>query len=86
MEHQNSHNQALVSIIIPTYNRRSFLEQALESCFSQTYPAIEVIVIDDGSNDDTVRYLAALGEIHPPARFRFQRQINRGPSAARNVG
>jgi glycosyl transferase family 2 len=86
MEQQDGGDKALVSIIIPTYNRRYFLEQAIESCFSQTYPEIEVIVVDDGSNDDTALYLAALGTSHPPERFRFRKQPNQGPSAARNAG
>lgn len=77
---------ALVSIIIPTYNRRLFLEEAIASCLSQSYPAIEVIVVDDGSRDDTAPWLAARGERLPPERFRFRRQPNRGPSAARNAG
>ena len=51
----------LVSVIIPTYNRRRFLAEALESVFAQTYSQLEVIVADDGSTDDTVAWVTSLG-------------------------
>jgi glycosyltransferase involved in cell wall biosynthesis len=43
----------LVSVVIPSYNHRAYVESALESIFVQTYPSIEIIVIDDGSSDDS---------------------------------
>ena len=51
----------LVSIIIPTHNRVNLLERALASCFSQTYKNIEIIVVVDGSTDDTVKRLSEFG-------------------------
>ncbi len=72
----------LVSVIIPTYNRREFLLEAIESLRRQDWPELEIIVIDDGSTDDTPAALAALDE----PRLRYQRQTNAGRSAARNRG
>lgn len=70
-----------VSVIIPTYNRRDFLREALQSVFEQTLPSLEVLVADDGSTDDTAAMVAVE---FPTVRILFQ--PNRGPSAARNLG
>lgn len=70
------------SIIIPTYNRASSIEQTLTSCFEQTYQNLEVVTVDDGSSDDT---LDVLGRITDP-RLVIVRQENAGPAAARNHG
>ena len=70
----------LVSIIVPCHNGARFLAEALDSALAQTHPAIEVIVVDDGSIDDTP---AVLGRY--AGRVRVLRQPNRGPSAARNA-
>lgn len=71
----------LVSVIIPTYNRSSSVCESIESALGQTHPDCEVIVVDDGSTDDTAEILAGYGD-----RIRFVRQENAGPSAARNRG
>ena len=76
----------LVSIIIPTYNRSSLVVEAVESCLAQTFPEIEVIVVDDGSSDDTAAVLKARYGGCPPSRFKYVVQENRGPAAARNNG
>jgi|SRR5690242_18649085 GT2 family glycosyltransferase len=73
--------RGLVSVIIPTYNRAPVLRRAIESALSQTYPAIEVVVADDGSSDDTADLVRSLGP-----RVRYLRQENAGVSAARNFG
>ena len=72
---------SLVSIIIPTYNYGRFLPRALESCFSQTYKSLEIIVIDDGSTDDTAEILQSYGN-----QIVSVRQENSGVSVARNRG
>jgi len=78
-------DKPLVSIIIPTYNRRDLLRLALESCFGQTYEAIQVVVVDDGSTDGTIDYLRSLGPSHGD-KLIWVVQANLGPSAARNRG
>jgi glycosyltransferase involved in cell wall biosynthesis len=72
---------ALVSIIIPTYNRADLVGEAIESALCQTYPAREVIVVDDGSTDGTPEVLARYGDA-----IRWVRTTNRGCAAARNTG
>lgn len=71
----------LVSAIIPTYNRAHIIGEAVESALSQTYPNMEVIIVDDGSKDDTLERLAQFGD-----RIRVLKQANAGPAAARNTG
>lgn len=71
----------LVSVVIPTYNRSSSVRESIESALAQTHREIEVIVVDDGSTDDTAAVLASYG-----GRIRAVRQDNAGPSAARNRG
>lgn len=70
-----------VSVIIPTYNRAHVLERAIESVFSQTYQNLELIVVDDGSIDDTPALLDRF-----TGKIKMIRQENRGVSAARNRG
>ncbi len=70
-----------VSVVIPTWNRAGLLLEALGSVFAQTRPADEVIVVDDGSTDDTVARLEALGD-----RVRLVRRRRGGAAAARNAG
>jgi glycosyltransferase involved in cell wall biosynthesis len=72
---------ASVSVVIPTYNRVKLLERALASVLGQTRPADEIIIVDDGSTDNTVSTLKSL---HPEVKF--IQQDNLGVSAARNTG
>lgn len=70
-----------VSAVIPTYNRAAFLPAAVASIRDQTYPCDEVVIVDDGSSDNTAEVVAALGD-----GIRYVRQANAGPAAARNRG
>lgn len=70
-----------MSVIIPTYNRASVLSRAIDCVLAQTHPEVELIVVDDGSSDNTAEVLARFGD-----RITYIRQENRGVSAARNVG
>ena len=69
-----------VSVIIPTYNHARYLGEAIDSALAQTHPTLDVIVIDDGSTDETPEVMASYGD-----RIRPLRQPNQGPAAARNM-
>lgn len=73
-------NNPLVSVIIPTYNRANKLRTAIESVLQQSYTPIQLIVIDDGSEDET----AALMEDYKEAKYIIQQ--HKGQAAARNNG
>ena len=70
-----------VSVVIPTYNRAGFVREAITSVLRQDYPDIELIVVDDGSHDNTAAVVSGFG---PAVRYLWQE--NRGVSAARNRG
>lgn len=70
-----------VSVILPTFNRARFIAAALDSVLSQSLPASEIIVIDDGSTDGTVDVVARFG-----AAVRYHRQPNGGKLAAISAG
>jgi glycosyltransferase involved in cell wall biosynthesis len=72
----------LISIVIPTYNDKRYVCEAIESGLAQTYSPCEIIVVDDGSTDGTSELLAARYR----DRIRYIYQENRGLSAARNTG
>ncbi|GAB7543294.1 glycosyltransferase family 2 protein [Cupriavidus sp. 8B] len=65
----------LISVIIPCYNHEKYVEQAIASVLAQSYPNVELIVIDDGSKDGSVKLLTELAARHG---FRFVSQSNRG--------
>lgn len=74
----------LVSVIIPAYNAEQFIERTVQSVLNQTYRTIEVIVIDDGSQDRTAALVRAIA--HHDPRVILLQQSNSGVAAARNVG
>lgn len=71
-----------VSIIIPAYNRAEMILTAVKSALGQTYPDWEVIIVDDGSSDDTRQVIAGVND----ARIRYIYQENKGLPGARNTG
>jgi glycosyltransferase involved in cell wall biosynthesis len=73
-----------VSIIIPAYNVENYIYRGLDSCINQTYSDIEIIVVDDGSSDNT--YSIAKKYSESDSRVKLYRQKNSGVSAARNFG
>jgi glycosyltransferase involved in cell wall biosynthesis len=71
----------LVSVVVPVFNAAPFLRTALNSVLAQTYPAFEVIVVDDGSSDGSTQILGAYRD-----RVRVYEQSRKGAAAARNLG
>jgi glycosyltransferase involved in cell wall biosynthesis len=69
-----------ISVIVPTYNRERFIIKAIDSILNQTYKDYEIIVVDDGSTDETKKALQAYSQI----KYIFQ--DNGGVSSARNTG
>lgn len=77
--------EGLVSTIIPVFNRGVMLREAVDSVLAQTWRPVEIVIVDDGSTDDTPQVLAELGTQHPEI-IRTLRQTNAGPGAARQTG
>jgi glycosyltransferase involved in cell wall biosynthesis len=76
-----SNHPKLISVIIPCYNQGQYLGEAIESVLNQTYTPVEIVVVDDGSTDQT----SEVAQRFYPRVSRF-RQSNQGPSTARNKG
>jgi len=72
----------LVSVIIPAYNVAAYLPATIGSVLAQTYPSVEIVVVDDGSTDDTADVLAPYAQ---ERKIIFLRQANAGVAAARNA-
>ncbi len=70
----------LVSMVIPCYNQAQFLPEAIESVLAQSYPKIEIVVLDDGSTDSTAEIASRYSSV------RYVYQQNAGLSGARNTG
>lgn len=77
-------NNELISIVIPVYNGEKYIERCLESIINQTYQNYEVLVIDDGSNDNTAQIVDQY--VCNYKRFKYIYQQNSGVSSARNLG
>lgn len=75
--------EKMVSVILPTYNRAYCLERSIRSVLEQTYENLELIIVDDGSTDDTPGLVASIHDVR--IRYIFTK-LNQGASAARNFG
>jgi len=79
--------EGLVSVIVPTHNRADLIEQTLQSVFAQTYESIEVLVVDDGSTDDTDKLVLQVSQqANAAGRLSYIRQDQSGAQVARNRG
>ncbi len=74
----------MVSIVIPVYNAEKYLHQCLDSILNQDYKNIEIILIDDGSTDNSRKIIEEYSKIHSNIIYRYQ--INSGAAVARNLG
>ena len=74
-------NQSVVSIIIPCYNAKQWVQEAIDSCLNQTYPNIEIVVVDDGSTDGSLEVLR-----HFLPRIKLETATHLGGNSARNRG
>jgi len=77
---------SIVSVVIPCYQQAEYLAEAVESVVGQTFADWEIVIVDDGSPDDTAGVAATLIAAHPDRRIRLLRQPNAGLAAARNAG
>lgn len=76
----------LVSVIIPYYNRGDTLPRALDSVLAQTFKDLEIILVNDGTTDQSEQVVEEYIRKHPQVRFKHLTQVNMGPSEARNNG
>ncbi|MGB2984333.1 MAG: glycosyltransferase [Phycisphaerae bacterium] len=84
---QTGPDPPLVSVVVPTCNRREILQRCVDALVKQTYSNYEVIVVDDGSTDDTPQFLARFAADHPDLRIRCLRnESNIGANPSRNRG
>lgn len=75
-------NTDLISVIIPTYNRAHLIKRSVESVLNQTYKNIELIIVDDGSTDNTKEIIDSIND----KRIKYIYQANQGAASARNKG
>ena len=76
-------NPVLVSVVLPTYNRARLLSNAIQTVLNQSHSNLELIIVDDGSDDDTPQVVAGFGD--PRVRYTAH-SVNRGAAAACNTG
>lgn len=77
-------NNPKVSVIIPVFNTEAYLEEAVRSIMNQTLKALEIIIIDDGSTDNSLTIIKKLAQ--EDIRIKWLTQQNSGQSVARNIG
>lgn len=78
--------EILISVVIPTYNRSDYLIEALNSVINQTYKNIEIIIVDDGSKDNTKEIVNNYIELNKTKNIRYYYKDNGGVATARNFG
>jgi glycosyltransferase involved in cell wall biosynthesis len=81
MEKTGLKTMPLVSVCIPAYNCEKYVGEAIRSVLAQSYPAIEIVVVDDGSTDGTLNAIEAIDD----KRIKSINSTNRGAAAARNL-
>jgi glycosyltransferase involved in cell wall biosynthesis len=81
----NSKVAGLISVIMPCYNAAAFIEQAIKGVLQQSYTNVELIVIDDGSSDESITITERLASRHPQ-KITILHQDHKGPYPARNLG
>lgn len=81
----NEGKTGLISVIMPCYNAAAYLDEAVSSVMNQSFPNVELIVVDDGSSDDSVEILKRMVEVYP-GRINLLHQQHGGPYPARNLG
>ena len=74
----------LISIIVPVYNSELYINRCLDSLLKQTYKNIEIIIVDDGSKDNSLQLIKDYA--NKDSRIKVYTQSNQGPSVARNTG
>ena len=77
-----SESKALISIIIPLYNSENYISDTIKSCLNQHYTNLEIIIVDDGSTDNSLNIVKAFND----QRIQIYKQNNKGACAARNFG
>lgn len=75
-----------VSVIVPCYNYAKYLPECIDSLISQTYPIKEIIIVNDGSPDNTSEVSRSLIEKYPDKNIKLVEKVNGGLSSARNAG
>lgn len=87
MNNIEQYDYPLVSVIIPTFNRGDLLPDAVRSCLNQTLKNLEIIIVDDGSSDNTKQVVSELqASQSSKGKIRYFSQLNSGASVARNHG
>lgn len=82
----SSSTPVVVSIITPTYNSAKYIKETIDSVISQTYQSWEMILVDDGSTDNTICIIDAYRKIYPQIRFYSRHRNPKSGSTCRNIG
>lgn len=86
MNMDNMREKGKISIIMPVYNREKVIKRAIDSCLSQSYPNLEIVVIDDHSTDKTVEIVKAIMQKDERVILKYNLSDKHGANVARNIG